>query len=126
MTLSSAGTVGGGGGTGTGSDPQTPKDVLINLGDQLMKYHTNSAQGKVNKTNNTSGNSHTRKSGKSNKVNKLMTNGVTGIGSSSSGLNKTQGAPQKSKSTAYGGGTAGLNPGSSAAQALYEQIKNQQ
>ena len=51
----------------TGSDPQTPKDVLVNLGDQMLGMSQARSQSNQN-----SGMSHGRKANSMNKINSLL------------------------------------------------------
>ena len=76
-----------------GSDPQTPKDVLINLGDQMLGMRQGRSQSNQN-----SGMSHGRKANNKNKMNSLL---GQALGAQSVNL-KNQGPGQKSKSSTFG------------------------
>ena len=95
-----------------GSDPQTPKDVLINLGDQMLSIKQGRSQSNQN-----SGMSNGRKANNKNKVTSLLGQALGGAQPVSL---KNQGASQKSKSSTFGA----LDP--QQTQQLYEQMKNQQ
>lgn len=89
-----------------GSDPQTPKDVLINLGDQMLSIKQGRSQSNQN-----SGMSNGRKANSKNKMSSLL---GQALGGAQSVNLKNQGASQKSKSSTFGA----LDP--QQTQQLYE------